>query len=68
MNKIPAFLSTFRRTAMVIKTMKLAISVYKTVGTARAAVTACGKRTCPIPIERVESTIQEPMMSPIAIS
>ena len=53
---------------MVIKTMKLAISVYKTVGTARDAVTACGKTTSPIPIERVESTIHEPIMSPIAIA
>ena len=38
MKKIPAFLSIFFLIAIVRKTMKLAIKVYKTVGTASDAV------------------------------
>ena len=64
---IPAFLSTFLLVAIRLKTIKLEIKVYITVGTASAAVTVCGKNTCPIPIDRVESTIHEPTISPIAI-
>ena len=64
---IPAFLSIFRREATNAKTIKLASKVYKTVGIASEASTACGNRTCPIPIESVESTMHEPTISPIAI-
>lgn len=67
MNRIPAFLSTFPLAAIVINTIRLATRVNKTVGTARLAVMACGKKTSPIPIDKVESTIQEPIIFPIAI-
>ena len=67
MKRIPAFLSTFCLTAIVINTIRLATNVNKTVGTARLADTACGQKTCPIPIDRVESTMQDPIISPMAI-
>ena len=66
-NRIPAFLSTFSLDAIIITTIRLATTVNKTVGTARLAVTACGQITCPIPIDRVESTMQDPTISPMAI-
>ena len=53
--------------AITMKTMILANNVYKTVGTARFAETLCGKKTSPIPIESVESTIHDPIMSHSAI-
>lgn len=64
---IPAFLSIFFLTAIIIKTIKDAIIVYRTVGTASSAEIACGKNTCPMPMESVASTIQLPTISPIAI-
>lgn len=67
MKIIPAFLSTLLLAAIRIKTTKLAKRVYKTVGTIRLAVTAWGNKTCPIPIESVESTMHDPIISPIAM-
>lgn len=67
MKKNPALLSIFFLAAITVMTMKLAIRVYRTVGTAKEAVTLCGNKTWPIPIDKVESTIQLPTMSPTAM-
>jgi len=71
MNNAPAFLSTFSLSASVIITTVEASIVYKASKIERSGEltnTTVGKNNCPIEIETVASTMQLPIMSPIASS
>ena len=65
---IPVFLSTFLLKVRSNITMPEAPIVVNVVRPANPAEIVCGKRNNPAPIDTVASTMQLPIMSPIATS